>query len=684
MPLTDDQKQQLVDVYKRAETSGDAAAMERVRSALAADAAPPQQAAPAQPPSMDQAYQSQARAAQAQGQTSFGKVAGMLPEGIARSPRRLAEGASQLLRFLTAADPEKDIEVNARRQGEVMDMAQRYQATPGQADAALLGGEMVGGLPAGGIVGTGARTARGAAGLGAAGGAISSIFEFDPTATDLSDRFANAAIATTAGGILGAAPNANLEFPAIRNFFVRAIEKQQQGESGALLAQVTKAFPEAQLSLAQSTGSTTVRQIQNHFQGNAAQTFYKQQQDENLRIAGELIGAPSSTARSGTKQIQQAIKTNMQRAQIAASNAYENGIDEAIKATRRMPAVQGAPRALDPQIVPVDGVREAFRKEFGELIAGGTETASGYKLTKNMHKVYNDLLARGDQALTLEDANNILKVLSAAQRGGVKLVEDGEAGYSRGAAGRLMGAMGAALDEVPDSAGDAVKILRQTRSDYKQFIQQRDELKARALIKVFGKKEMPGDPTEALNILIRQSPEAQKESLEILREIAPDTIRMFEKQIFRSAKDAALNKSAAAQASMFNAQGYLNALPFDEALVSSPFFSQATQKKARDFHALLRLQLNDLPAMPSGKKVLPDPENVMMTFVSLAPEFIMRNVAKAVGGTSGDKLFFTKEGIELLKKQVNTLPVNRPALLNILQRIDSQGVPEEENGNPQP
>lgn len=512
------------------------------------------------------------------------------------------------------------------------------------------------------------------------------MFEFDPTATSLGDRFNNAAWAAIAGGALGGAPNANLEFPAIRNFFVRAIEKQQQGESGELLAQVTKAFPEAQLSLAQSTGSTTVRQIQNHFQGNAAQTFYKKQQDENLRIANELIGAPDTAARSGVKQIQQAIKTNLQRAQIAASNAYENGIDEAIKASRRAPARQGAPRALDPQIVPIDGIREAFRKEFGELVAGGTETASGYKLTKNMHKVYNDLLARGDQPLTLEDTNNILKVLSAAQRGGIKLVEEGEAGFSRGAAGRLMGAMGAAMDEVPDGsmAEDAIKALRQTRNDYKQFIKQRDELKARALIKVFGKKELPGDPAEALNTIIRMSPESQKESVEILRELAPDTLRLFEKQIFLSAKDAALNKSAAAQASLFNAQGYLNALPFDDALVSSPFFSSATQKKARDFHALLRLQLNDLPDMPSGKKVLPDPENVMMTFVSLAPEFIMRNVAKAVGGTSGDKLFFTKEGIELLKTQVNTLPVNRPALLNILQRLDPEGVPEEQNGNAQP
>jgi len=100
MPLTDDQKQQLVDAYKRAESSGDTAAMERVRSALAAESAPQQAAAPAQPPTMDQAYQSQTCAAEAQGQvgpTLLGRTAMSIPEGagqlVLRGPAAFSDSA---------------------------------------------------------------------------------------------------------------------------------------------------------------------------------------------------------------------------------------------------------------------------------------------------------------------------------------------------------------------------------------------------------------------------------------------------------------------------------------------------------------------------------------------------------------------------------------------------------------
>jgi len=693
MPLTDDQKQQLVDAYKRAESSGDTAAMERVRSALAAESAPQQAAAPAQPPTMDQAYQSQTRAAEAQGQVG--------PTLLGRTAMSIPEGAGQLVLRGPAAFSDS-AKAYYDRYNEIV--AQNRAAADAKAQGVSQAGDILAGaIPAGGAastVGKGVGYFRSLFRASSAG----ALFGASQYAKNDEDRLMNtslnAALPLATQVVAGA-------WGGFRNFIVRSVENAKGARTRAVLESAkqfftgSKAVPDpVGYTPGQETGSPLLQKYEARAAGKLAQEAMATQADQAAARFDEM--AQQATRAGDIPATSPAI--------VEKTHRTVDVLDMAMRTERRKAFVSGM-----NEVASLPGNNERFRltnlqQEFEAIRndAGNEFNIKGDDLPNSFHRVGQAVAGRGPQPAASSKADEALfealgiQMPKSAREDGLSVMELQKlmAGLGqdrpRGAAilteaerkleayrGRLFAALGQDLDTIgaPSQAMEKLQAVRQTYAKQSDALRR---LENDSINRLFGGEESFANPGATLAAFYKLNPADQRYAIDILERRAPDVLRAMQSDRIATALDAAF-RPGAAQDSRFDIKAFSDTLfGGRDGLKGSPLWQGKTKDDLLKGAAHLSIIMNHQPHMGAPPLWA---EEMTINLVSRSPEFITRAVTRMAYGMNAEKLFFTSAGQQALKTLANTgersVQGKAQALAWIMSNIDNEEAGMQ-NGNAQP
>lgn len=676
MPLTAQQQEQLVAVYDEAEKSGDTAAMERVRSILAADRQG--QAVPGQMPQAPQESvvppeSDVAPAFSASQVEAFPDIAAGVKEG----GRRLVAGVEQaaastkdffrqlwsgksyydpeIATYITGSDRKAitEQEVARRQQQEQADQA----AGINPFNRELIAGatESVPGVIAGafgplsradtltGAIVKNASLAAGEAGL-----------QFDAENDSLDDML-GASFGTAAVTAATAA------LPAGANVVKRAGQRMFENTARNLgLQEARDALGDFPLSLAQRTGIPIVRTLETQSYNNELQDFYRAQTDDIVARVGKELKQQNlapGTLESKFARSRDILQTNIRTIRNTREKAWNSGLTQ-VEALGK------------DELLPTPELSAAIN----EVKRAATNPL------KNLDK--DDLPNRVTSALTKLENQGMLTVSETAQLlQGLTTLSQKTDPTARAYARMLRRSLDSDMQNVitnpptismpfnplaPNAMqsrtytpGPALKELLQVRKAYKDYSTDIMLLEKSATAQMLGANLKLGElpvPSESMAIFRKMPPERQVQIRQWLEKNDPDTLLTLRQQVV----DDAVRRSrvgTAESGSKFDLEQLRTEL-FDPnegyAIRAENLF---TPQERRTMYGIRRAFdfVNDAARSGRGGSGTPfGLGDITINAVSRNSAFIARQLGRAVTGTYGSRMLTDQKLYEKLLVFSNT------------------------------
>lgn len=669
MPLTADQKNQLVAVYDEAVAAGDQAAVGRIRDALARDrmeasAAAPKRTAETSALNAEESNygvsNKQAAEASAEGFSAVAEggrraVAGIkqVGAGIADAFTRKDKAGRGLKAEVTAAEVlrQKMDQIETKEQGGqgAVDFRNGV-ASVAEAGAMALAPEA--GLPR-------ATTLAGGLVKNAAAGGLGGLATFDQEGKNVQNAEIGAGVAAAIGAPLAVAP-------AIKNRIAVAINDAVAGSrTERAAANAVRGNPGAQFSLSQRTGIPELKTLERAAYNSEMTNFYADQTDQFIENFTQVMRQPVAAGRELEPtflEAQTRARELLATAKMNSSNAYEAGMSRA--ATMNQPAAGAA-----SQVAPVAIPATDYRGQLQTLVQRAQDPVEGI----------SPELARQAQAW-LDDAQRGTlnpRELAAHLRGLTRTIKAG--GDAGAQAGRLRDALERDLDNLPQNgtlaANDTAQQIMQTRAEYRRSRQAIDAMQTSAAYKLLGVADPASVTSDDLLTKFKTfTPEKQRQVRGFLDTEAPDLLTSMKQQIVDDARTAAQSMDPAADSRQSLDQMVDNL--FDEkrgfGLRSSGLWSADELRRVEEFKDGVRVIRNNRPT-PGGAGTPIKPEDIVINLVSRSGEFASRQLARILMSSRASELFTDPavyDAMRAMNRSTTGSAANlaaRTALLGVLQ-----------------
>ena len=641
-------------------------------TALAAVQQPAQQAAaPAQPPTMDQAYQSQTRAAEAQGQVG--------PELLSRAAMRLPEGAGQLVLRGAAAVTDK-AKPYYERYNEVV--TQNRAASEAKAPGVNAAADVLSSaIPAGGAagaVGRGVGYLRSLARASSVGAVFGSTMFAKDDQERLLNTSVNAAFPLATQALVG-------PVGATRNFVVRSLEAADSSPRvQAVRAAASEFFRGSQAvpeplpyTIGQQTGSPILQKLEARAAGKVAQAYLARQSDQAAARFDEIA-----------RQAEQRAQMPATSPEIVSrTNRTVDVLDMQLRREKNRAFVEGM-----NEVAALPGASERFRltnleQEFNSIMqeADNPFNIKGNQLPPAFRRVQDAIRGRSNDGVQVLELQRLMAGLGQDRPRGQAILSEAdrqlEAYRSR---------LFTALNQDVDSLGapsQALERLQQVRQRYAQQSEALRRLEDSNINRLFGSQEAFANPAATLQRFYGLAPEDQRFAVDILERRAPDVLRAMQAHRLTSALDAATEAGPAQQARLNISKFTSDLFGGRDGLKGSQLWNGRTRQQVLQGAAHLSMIQNSVPRSAAAPAW---PEEISINLVSRSAAFMARLATRIAYGTQGEKLFFTPAGLQALQTIAETgskpTQATSQAVAYMLSLLEAEqaGQKEQQNGNAQP
>lgn len=480
----------------------------------------------------------------------------------------------------------------------------------------------------------------------ATGGAVSAT-QYVPEG---GSRAENVALGAATGGAVHATVGL---LPRIKNIVTNAITDGEKNPRVAAAVKDAQDFFQgsdavktpAPYTIGQATASPNVASVEKLAFGPKQQELYATQADQAAARFQELAGRAQTVSKLDTSSqgvanaVNDTLNTTVMGMRGTRSAAFKAGMSEVLAA---------AGPGGGPGVVPLTNLSNAYQdilKEdanafniHGPTLPQGVMTAAGAvaKATTLGSKIKVPTIQYLLQGLGQDAPHGAGAFLANSSDARLEMYRN-----------RLR----TALDKDIDSAGvtaasnPAFAKLLDVRKTYAQQSQALRTVEDGTLNRLFGNPAAIATPGQALDKFYSMRPADQQAAVSLLQNNHPEVLDAMRANRIRTAVTDATT-AGAAKNSAFDLATF-NESMFGGDKANSPLFGgDAVSQQMRAGAAHLRVLLNTARA-GGGSPIAPS--DVAINLVSLTPAFIARQVARALTGTSGDRLLGTPEGLAALR-----------------------------------
>lgn len=692
MPLSEQQKQQLVEVFDEAQRTGDRAAMERVRQVLSDDAAAyGEQAAPARRPSFSEVMSTMTEnevgqaGATAEGLRDVGS-------GVVEGLRRLYGGVQQLggnfvdlWRQLSTGEHfvhsprfpaerslalRKTNEEIMRRQTSALE-AQAAGRAPQIREAVAEGTGLAALAVAPEMALPRATTMVGAALKNSAANMAGEMVMFDPGM----DKGSDVLIAGAAAPVLGVIPSAG---PAVLNFIGRHLTNvARRGRTQGAVESARQVLPNTDFSLAQVTGVPELKLLERAAYDSTLVNFYADQTDRFIDDFGQAFNQNVNADNlvqlipSMQRRMDSAL-ANMRR---NASQAWDQGMAEASRLSQRVDSPQqpvpgrrdpeefvqgGVPQTGDtPRFstvprpsgarVPVSNFSEQFRVVAAQARDRVARGGGAAPINEGWLSDVERMLRKGN--LTAHETARLLKGLTSLQRS--------DNNVQRALGSQLRRALDTDLDLLEETAGaatdDAVKVILDTRAEYRRAMGSVEALGNSAAYKLMGVPDNMQDIT-ADSLLARFTGLPAREQRQVaafLNEHAPEMARTMKQAVVDDviARSRTIRPASDSQQSLDNLTEALFDSKRGADLRTSGLWTGEELARMEGIRNGLRVIAGNRPEFATAGTPI-KAEDITINLVSRHAGFLARQATRILMSARASE-FFTDPQVHALLTQMN-------------------------------
>lgn len=672
MPLTDQQKSQLADVYDDAMKAGDTAAAARVRDVLSRDRTGE---APKKPSESMQLPGSYTPGGGQFTPESAPDIGSGLAEGLKRDWAGVKQVASGIADKVTglplAGRGQKDLVTAAENLRQKLDQQDPNNQRPLREAAAQIGSaaplavapEMA--LPR-------ATTLLGAAAKNAVSGGIGGAMSFDAKGQNLRNAEIGAVVAPALGTAFAVAP-------AIKNRVAAAVQDAYQGSrTQAAVDAVKGIMPGMKLSLSQRTGIPALKTLEGAAYNSDLVKFYADQTDNFVKDFVDVMSQPTGAVTRDVDGAFLAAQTKaeglLDKAKVRSSDQYEAGMSKAATLNEPRP---GQATQIQPLRIPVGDLKEQVKYmtqlQADKLANGGQSVVPAEWLAAAQR-------ATGKGFLTPKELAGFLRGATAAAKNG-NPVEQANVGRLRDALDNDLGRM---EQDATLKSNEAAQTILETRAEYKRARAAIETMANSGAYKLLGVKAQEGAEVGADTLLARfneMTPAKQRQVQKYLGSQSPDLLASMKQQYVDEAKQAAttLGPAADSRQSVDSLADNLFDAKRGHDLRSSGLWSPEELKKVEAVKEGIRLIKNNRPEL--GRAGTPiKPEDVVINLVSRSGAFASRQLTRILAGSKGAQ-FFTDPDVYKAMTVLNRTTTGtagnltaRAALIDVL----NDKYPEEE------
>jgi hypothetical protein len=488
---------------------------------------------------------------------------------------------------------------------------------------------------------------------GAKTGAVTgAVLGSDQEATTPGEAATSAATRLALGGGLGAGVSGAVAVaPAVRNAITKLADAGRPiAETVKLMAEkAAGAFRDAPLTLAQQTGSPTLRALQAQVAGKRAFDFQNEQL-EKFGATVDAIGATMKGSRSpqaAADKLAPALGKASAQLQDAASKEYGQAL-QAVKSV--------ASRDPSPLNIP-------FQKFEAALIdaeaAGGKSWKTMLGATKEGDPVLYDAIETIAKARALGargmGVGDVIEIKAAANilRKGLKKMDMNATDQMKN---RLGKDIARAVDEDIDTflsglqpgqaspTAEALTLLKAANTQYKERLAQIASHKSSFVVQALGK--VPKNPEEAFEALIRKDPDQQLRALAIMRNSAPEVIDDIKAWKLSDVSTKLRSQVAAGNISAVDPAVFIKELTNGSDVVASKFWTPKELADIKSGVATARLYLSDMPGgAPTSSKGAPEIGRLGAAATTMSAPFVTMHLYKLMGSGNVEKMLFTPAGL---------------------------------------
>ncbi len=453
--------------------------------------------------------------------------------------------------------------------------------------------------------------------------------------------------AALGGGVAGA----RAVVPAVTNAIKRLADLGRPvKETVELMAQkAAGAFKDAPVTLAQQTGSPTLRALQQTVAGKRAFDF----QNEQLQKFGDTVDAIGATMKgskapqAAAEKLAPALGRATAELQSVASKEYGDAL-QAVKAVA----------SRDPTPFPVPFTKfEAALKDAQE--AGGESWKTLLGATKEGDPVLHKAIETIDKARVMGvhglGVGDIVEIKAAANilRKGLKKMDMNATDQARNRLGKQIGA---AVNEDIDTflsqlkpgeqspTAEALTLLNQANTQYQTRLAQIASHKNSFVVQALGK--VPKSPEDAFEALIRKDPDQQLRALNIIRSSAPEVLDDIKAWKLSDVSQKLRTQVTAGNVSAVDPATFIRELTNGSDVVAAKFWTPKELTDIKSGIATARLYLSDMPSGAAvSSKGAPELGRLAAAGTTMSPPFLAMHLYKLLGSGNLEKMLFTPKGI---------------------------------------
>lgn len=489
---------------------------------------------------------------------------------------------------------------------------------------------------------------------GAKTGAVTgAVLGSDQEATTPGEVATSAATRSAVGAGLGAGlAGAAAVTPAVRNAISKLADLGRPiKETVELMAQkAAGAFKDAPLTLAQQTGSPTLKALQQQVAGKRAFDF----QNEQLKKFGDTVDAIGA-AMKGSKSPQAAadkLAPALGKASAQLQSAASKEYGDALQAVKTV-----ASKDPTPLQIPFQQFEAAL---IDAEAAGGKSWKTMLGATREGDPVLFDAIetiakarAMGASGMGVGD---VIEIKAAANilRKGLKKMDMNATDQARNRLGKDIASAVDADIEIflnglkpgqQSSTAEALTLLKAANDQYKTRLAQVASHKNSFVVQALGK--VPKNPEEAFEALIRKDPDQQLRALSIMRNSAPEVIDDIKAWKLQDVSTKLRNQVAGGNISAVDPAVFIKELTNGSDVVASKFWTPKELADIKSGIATARLYLSDMPGGSTvSSKGAPEIGRLGAAATTASPPFVVMHLYKLLGSGRVEKMLFTPAGLE--------------------------------------
>jgi len=527
-------------------------------------------------------------------------------------------------------------------------------------------------VPAGGVQkgATAAAKVLPAMSQGAKAGVIGGSTVFNPEANTAQEGLTAPVVGGLTGGAFGLGMGV---YPAGRNMLFSEFRKEAVPEAAARNTEIAQSplTRDLPISNAQRTGRKEAQDQEARVAGSVAKDFYNKQLNafaDRIKMLRSETATPAELARSASK----AIAGTEVRMQTRASQAYERGVNEAlreaqgdladnfgIKSSNVFKTVSEEGDYVTKLSAVLDEAPRKYRDELSEILARieQQDGALGMQDLIRLHQVGTKLRSGIYQ---LQKGKDISDTQRSAARLGKRLIDAVEQDVDNMSARLAQARQMPVVPGTPDEAlnmgrgyESAWKKFEDTRAEYRTFVEARDALEWSGFSQLF--RQPPKDAGDAWRKFLAMPRAEQVQAAKMMREHTPQALEELKRWRLNDVSERMFDMTKAGAESPVSVENFINEVMEGDRIAGNMLFSEADQKNLRAGVAYLRMIQNKAAI----KAQSPDPEGMIMALASRSAAFGARAAYRILGSRRAEDLFFTSEGIDALRKIATTTDPNK-------------------------